>query len=91
MNDAEDTKIELSLSNIEYDMSKISEWLGFDTEPEPRLDDVVREQTAATILAALLGPVIPEDGELPKYDRNRVAYAVALADALRAELAKVAP
>ena len=48
-----------------------------------------REQTAATILAALTtNRMVPGPGNplLDDDDRNNVRYAVALADALRAEL-----
>lgn len=55
-------------------------------------DERQREQTAATILAALatagglrVGRPLDDD------DRSAITYAVDMADALRAELAKVKP
>lgn len=56
-----------------------------------------RERTASTILAALTpageGTAHDDTGRaiLDAVDLGRVAYAVALTDALRAELAKVKP
>jgi len=73
------------------------------TDPLARLDAKQREQTAATILAALVadenmsGALTRWDGDNPVIerlgmtDKRHVAYAVALADALRAELTKVSP
>lgn len=87
MTDEEDTKIELSLANIEYDLRQIAEWLGASMDGRTSLDEARREQTAATILAALLPVAVAANPAQPV--EGIVARAVVLTDALRAELAKV--
>jgi hypothetical protein len=101
MTDDEDTKVELSLANIEYDLGRLTEWLGIDDAPrdDARLDDHTREATAATILATMVdfsecygGTVwagqhdAPTVAELSYGTKQRIALAVALTDALRAAL-----
>lgn len=63
---------------------------------DERMDRASREQTAATILAALTsGRMVPNAHTEPTAqvlddaDRDNIAYAVALTDALRAKLAEV--
>jgi hypothetical protein len=59
---------------------------------ERMVAEQLRAETAATILAALIDPDMRRyQGLSPNMtdgDRHRVSYAVALADALRAELAR---
>lgn len=93
MTDEEDTKIELSLANIEHDIARIADWLGAIDNESARIHDETREQTAATILAALM--VLPSSLASTETPEQRVARltstAVTMADALRAELAKGQP
>jgi hypothetical protein len=53
-----------------------------------KLAEHQREQTAATILAALVSRDSANDLRFDPSDQRRVAYAVAMADDLRAELAR---
>jgi hypothetical protein len=60
---------------------------GWQARQDRLADERQREQTAATVLAALTtGRMVADDGGLDDADRANVGYAVALTDALRAAL-----
>jgi hypothetical protein len=87
---AEVTAVRTALADIEVTMTAASDLAG-DRHEElmAHLRESQREQTAATIFAAL---VTSHDGEVTNYVlRAGIEQAVELADALRAELAKVKP
>lgn len=79
------------------EMQRVEErWRKTVREVRHRLESSQREQTAATLLAALVRDAdahedISVTPELGGHTLDRVRYSVALADALRARLAKVKP
>jgi hypothetical protein len=65
-----------------------------DMMSNERSERMAREQTAATLLAALLrneGVIVSAPMRVTEQDAEFIAYAVALTDALRAALAKGTP